>query len=137
MPGTKKETKKEITETKDKVEKKMSKKKTNTKKPRRVVKKPKTTKKAKKPLSAYILFTQAKREEIAATLKDGEKINAKLGEVWRAMSKEEKQPFFDSYKKSKEEMEVAAQAKKESASRGLKAARAAAKAKKEAEVKTD
>ena len=40
--------------------------------------------KGKKPLTPYFLFTQEKREEVKATLKEGEKINQKLAEIGRA-----------------------------------------------------
>ena len=138
MAAEKKELKKDDaqkTEEKKGMKKKASTRIMRQKKPtRRVVVKPKSTKAAKKPLSSYMLFTKAKRDEIQKQLKEGEKINEKLGQVWKAMSEEEKKPYVDEYKKCKEELEQAAKAKKEKATQGLKAAREAAKAKKTADA---
>ncbi|KAL7715458.1 HMG box domain-containing protein [Entamoeba marina] len=89
-----------------------------------------TKKTPKRPMGAYFNFTKDKREEIAATLKEGENINKKLGEVWGKLTDAEKKPYQDQYNKEKKEIEEAKQEKKEKAAKGLKAAREAAKNKK-------
>ena len=90
----------------------------------------KKAKKPKRPMSAYFIFTNEKREEVKAGLKEKENINKKLGQMWKEMSDEEKQPYFDRYKEQKDEIERAREQKKLNASKGLAAARLAKTAKK-------
>ncbi|KAL7713942.1 HMG box domain-containing protein [Entamoeba marina] len=87
----------------------------------------------KKLMSSYFLFAQDKREEVAAGLKKGENINKKLGEIWKSYTDAQKKPYQDQYLKDKEEIDLAKKQKKENAAKGLKAAREAAKKKKETE----
>jgi histone H3/H4 len=61
--------------------------------------------KKKKPLTAYFLFMQDYRAEHAAELK-GQPLGSaakKVGEVWKAMSEEEKQKYKDLAQKQKRE----------------------------------
>ena len=78
-------------------------------------KKPKKV--GKRPTTAYFLFTNEKREEVKAALKEGEKINEKLAQMWRDMSEDEKKVYSDRYKKAaeeqKEQQEKLAQARRE------------------------
>ena len=132
MPAKTKTTKqtKEATETK-KV----------TKKPKKTVKSfktkfvsrsaPKKNSTKEKIQTPYFRFMAEKRPELKGTLKDGEKVNKKLSELWNAMSEEDKKPYFDAFKKEKEEAQNAVLKLKEERKEKLLAARKAAKEKKE------
>ena len=60
----------------------------------------------KKPLTPYFLFCKEKRKEY----KDkhpGKKIMAKtLGQMWQALTEEQKKPYIDQYTKEKEEYDI-------------------------------
>jgi len=62
---------------------------------------------AKKPLSAYFLFVNAKREGIQKTLgtKDFGPVTKKAVEMWKAASQAEKKPFEDQAKQQKDVFE--------------------------------
>ena len=87
--------------------------------------------KGKKPLTPYFLFTQEKREEVKATLKEGEKINQKLAAMWKEMSEEEKKVYGEQYKKAADEIKAEKEKVNQARKEKLAASRAAAKEKKE------
>ncbi|ELP86749.1 hypothetical protein EIN_308150 [Entamoeba invadens IP1] len=101
----------------------------------KVAAKPKTTKKSKRPLTPYLRFAQAKREEIKAGLKEGENLNIKMGQIWKELSEDEKKVYTEEYKKEKDVLDEAVKQRKEKSKNNLKASREAAKAKKAAESK--
>ena len=131
MPGRGRPAKKE---TKTEVEK-SPKKKTTTKvralTAKRVTTAPKkksTGLKGKRPITPYFRFAQEKREGIKATLKEGEKINEKLSELWKSMSEEEKKVYSEAYQNEVEERKTAAAAKAKERSEKMKEVREKKKA---------
>ena len=86
--------------------------------------------KVKKPITPYFRFAQEKREAIKATLKEGEKINEKLSELWKSMSEDEKKVYSDAYQNEVEERKNAAAAKAKERSEKMKEVREKKKAEK-------
>ena len=67
--------------------------------------------KLKRPLSAYIIFSNENREKVIKDNKFEKKqvaeIAKKLGEMWGKMSDKEKTPYTDKAKKAKDAYEAA------------------------------
>jgi len=98
----------------EKKTKKENKKKTNKEETKKEAKKQSSSEEEepelpppKRPLASYMRFAKDKREEIVSQHPDlsGREITRKLGEVWRGLSEEEKQPYIDEYEADKERFE--------------------------------
>ena len=67
--------------------------------------------KLKRPLSAYIIFSNENREKVIKDNKFEKKqvadIAKKLGEQWKKMTDKDKMPYTEKAKKAKEAYEVA------------------------------
>ena len=92
----------------------------------------KTTKKGgKRAPTPYFIFTNEKREEVKANIKEGENINKKLAEMWKGMSEEEKKVYQDKYKEAADAIKAEQEKVNQNRKEKLAASRAAAKEKKE------
>ena len=58
----------------------------------------------KRPMHAYMWFCKDKRDEVKATLKDPSitEISKKLGEAWKLLSDDEKEPYSQQAAEDKE-----------------------------------
>ena len=131
MPRTTKTTKKvEKKENKETTPKKAHRPKALT--VRRAAAAKKTTKKGgKRAPTPYFIFTNEKREEVKANIKEGENINKRLAEMWKGMSEEEKKVYQDKYKEAADAIKAEQEKVNQNRKEKLAASRAAAKEKKE------
>ncbi|KAI8865972.1 putative high-mobility group non-histone chromosomal protein [Ramicandelaber brevisporus] len=70
---------------------------------KRAPKKEKDPDQPKRPLSAFMLFTNEKRDQVKADHPDIKftEVGKKLGEMWGKLSDAEKEPYQNEYKKKK------------------------------------
>jgi len=94
--------------------------------------KPKKEKKAKegpkRPLSAYILFCNEKRVEIAADGFKGKDLMKEMGRRWKALDEEEKQPYVRANEEAKAQAEEE-RGEAEETTKGAKRSKSPGKAK--------